>query len=85
MWGFSINGIYLADDFSVKTRSFGLQWRPHRLTMNCWQESFLMHIMSNNFVFFFLLKDDADLRMESCFFVSKVCTLYHLVRMASLF
>ena len=34
MWSFSINGEkYLADSFSVKTQSFGLQWRPHRLTM----------------------------------------------------
>ena len=46
-----------------------------------WLESFFVHAMSTNFVFF-LLKDGADLTMESFFLLS---TLYRLVRMASLF
>ena len=34
MWSFSIHGKqYLADIVFVKTRTFGPQWRPHRLTL----------------------------------------------------
>ena len=58
---------YLANIIFVKTQSFGPQWRPQRLTMNCcYGKAGIVSCAGNvQKILFFLFKDGADLRMEN--------------------